>query len=164
MDFLQNFLNIENIVLGIVGIIGIVGFVASIRLMRQGTQSFETRHEAIDARIKETAQSMRDKNNAMQSFEQLHIVAVALKDALNLKGYNGNDIITEHEHHISLKLAQSTVNVFYLAKSSTLRSSKRLVHGQGTWEVRQDDVTIETFSNIMQLEKYLLTRLREEIL
>ncbi len=161
MGFLSDILSFENVVLAIVGIIGIVGFVAASRVMRKGRQSYDTRHEAMDARIKETSQSIRDVNNAMQGREQLHIVAMALRDALEQKGHMAQEIVTEHTDHLSLNLNQNTITIYYKSKSSTLHSTKKTVYGQGLWEVHIDGNTSQSFVKLVQLERFLLSQLHE---
>ncbi len=160
MDFLENFFNFENIVLGIVCIIGIVAFVASLRVMRTGGQSYGERHDAMEARIKETRHEMHEKNNSMPAFEQLHIVAHALKDALAQKNHD-TGLIIEYADYISLNLAQGSFSVHFLTKNTILHSTKKIMHGQGRWEVRKDGIPVQDFVKLVQLERYLLALLRE---
>ncbi len=161
MDFLLDILSFENIVLGFVGILGIVGFVAASRAMRKGRQSYDERHEAMDERIKQTAQSIRDDNNSMHGYEQLHIVALALRDALQQKGHFAQDIIVEHADHLSLHLSKGIFTVHYKAKLTTLHSTNKTVYGQGLWEVYQDGNIIQSFVKLVQLERYLLWQLHD---
>ncbi len=154
MDYILNLLDFENIALVVVGIIGIVAFMMIMRIMRKGRLSYDSRHEAIDNRIKETAQNIRENNNAMQSHEQLHIIAAALKDALELKGHNAQELITEYTDHIEIALPAGLISVHYMQKAKTLRSTKKTIYGQGLWEVTQAGNT-QTFNGLIQLERHL---------
>ncbi len=154
MDFLPNSISIQDVVLAMMAVLGIIGFVAVGRIMRQGRHSFSARHEAMDNRIKETTQDMRERNNSMQSSEQLHIIASALKDVLEIKGHNAHEIITEYPDRVELNLPQGLVSVHYMQKTKTLRSIQKTMHGQGLWEVRQGDM-VQTFNGLIQLERHL---------
>ncbi len=161
MISLQSF-SIENLALGFLGIVVIMGFIAVSRIMRTGRKSFDTRHNDMDARIKDTAQSIRDNSNAIQSHEQLHIIASALKDALEQKGHMAKDIVSEHKDHIKLNLNNMLITIRYQTKVTTLHSIKKKVYGQGLWEVSSDDNPPQSFANLMLLEKHLLNMLHDE--
>ncbi len=154
MDYLVNSLNIKDIVLAGFGVICITAFLAVVRIMRQGRKNFTTRHSDMDNRIRETQQAIRERNNAMQSTEQLHIIAATIKDALEQKGHNAHEIVVEFDDRIELKLAQGLISVHYLRKTLALRSVRKTVHGQGLWEVRQGNM-VQTFDGLIQLERYL---------
>ncbi len=143
MDFLTNFFTLPTIIYAVLGIPALLGFVILVRLSRQGRSNFTERHKAMDLRIQQTTSEMEELNKTMLQSEQLHIVATALREAIQIQTLQAQRRATnppvasveEYKDAVILHLEKHIFLVEYKEKKQFLRSTGKIVYGQGHFEV-----------------------------
>ncbi len=146
----------------------VLGLLACLRLLgelRGGQKSFQVRHLAMEKRIRQTESETEEFNKTMHNTEQLHILSLALQEAL-LVCKGGRAFMTEQEDCLCLHIENSQYYVIFKENKHVLRSTRKTLHGQGHFLVYDNellqDPPLKVFYDLKELELYLLQKMHGE--
>ncbi len=154
--FLGNFFRIENLILASLAFLGIVAFVMIMRIVRKGRETFDERHRKMEARIRETAHETQESNKSILSGEQLHIVAAAIREEIELAQVDAHSMsVEEHDKHVLLILPTGSIRISYVENVRMLRSTQQCVRGLGQWQLQHEDGNKMIFEGLMELTRHI---------
>ncbi len=155
VSFLQNLFSIDNLVMASMAFLGILAFVMIMRIVRKGRETFDQRHRKMEARIRDTEHETQESNKSILGGEQLHIVAAAIREEIDLAHNADIMSVEEHADHVALLLPTGTVHISYAENMRTLRSTHQRLRGFGHWQLRHKDGQEQAFSDLMELTRHI---------
>lgn len=141
------------------GALGIVALVVVARVMRKGLSRYGDRRKAMVARIRETQATIQDGNQAESVASQLALLDAAVRELISLGRVNADWQVRREGSIVTICKGTGAYHIRYVPKQAALRSQRRILHGAGHWELREDDsaTTPQTFTTVDALLRHLAT-------
>lgn len=131
------------------------------RVMRRGLTTLDEDRKAQLGKIEEGRRKLAEDNRNISAEEQIYIARRGVDDLLALNGGASEGETEDTPHGIRLKTSAGEWEVELKMKEITLKSSHKVLHGQGRWILRHGDHSDE-FVELSDVMARLSSSLRGE--
>lgn len=142
----------------IIGLLGLVMLVLSARVMRRGVRTLDENRKEWQEHIQQTEREIEKDRKNISSSDQLQLLKAAMLDLLRLNGCTTDCKVEENDGVLLLISPAGEWRVELIMKESSLRSSKRVLHGQARWRLEalgHEELHMDPASLMRSLNEHL---------